>query len=63
MDDYLAGLERAIKKMPATRETKERFVIPSVKVFYEGKTTVLENYTVDHQRPLRHWIDTQKVLG
>ena len=27
------------------------------------ETTVLENYTVDHQRPLRHWIDTQKVLG
>ena len=44
MDDYLAGLDRAIKKMPATRETKERFVIPSVKVFYEGKTTVLENF-------------------
>ena len=44
MDDYLAGLDRAIKKMPATRETKERFVIPPVKVFYEGKTTVLENF-------------------
>ncbi|MFZ3149398.1 MAG: translation initiation factor IF-2 subunit beta [Methanothrix sp.] len=44
MDDYLAGLDRAIKKMPATRESKERFVIPSVKVFYEGKTTVLENF-------------------
>ena len=44
MDDYLAGLDRAMKKMPATRESKERFVIPSVKVFYEGKTTVLENF-------------------
>ena len=44
MDDYLAGLDRAMKKMPASRESKERFVIPSVKVFYEGKTTVLENF-------------------
>ncbi|HNX10314.1 MAG TPA: translation initiation factor IF-2 subunit beta, partial [Methanothrix sp.] len=44
MDDYLAGLDRAMKKMPATRESKERFVIPAVKVFYEGKTTVLENF-------------------
>jgi translation initiation factor 2 subunit 2 len=44
MDDYLAGLERAMKKMPATRDTKERFVIPQPRVFYEGKTTVLENF-------------------
>jgi len=44
MDDYLAGLDRAMKKMPANRESKERFVIPSAKVFYEGKTTVLENF-------------------
>jgi translation initiation factor 2 subunit 2 len=44
MDDYLAGLERAMKKMPATRDTKERFVIPASRVFYEGKTTVLENF-------------------
>jgi len=44
MDDYLAGLDRAMKRMPATKESKERFVIPAVKVFYEGKTTVLENF-------------------
>jgi translation initiation factor 2 subunit 2 len=44
MDDYLAGLERAMKKMPATRDTRERFVVPSPRVFYEGKTTVLENF-------------------
>jgi translation initiation factor 2 subunit 2 len=44
MDDYLAGLERAMKKMPAIRDTKERFVIPQPRVFYEGKTTVLENF-------------------
>jgi len=44
MDDYLAGLERAMKKMPATRDIKERFVVPQPRVFYEGKTTVLENF-------------------
>ena len=44
MDDYLAGLDRAMKSMPANRETKDRFIIPSPKVFYEGKTTVLENF-------------------
>jgi translation initiation factor 2 subunit 2 len=44
MDDYIAGLERAMKKMPATKDSKERFVIPQPRVFYEGKTTVLENF-------------------
>jgi translation initiation factor 2 subunit 2 len=46
MDDYLAGLDRAIKKMPATQGSKDRFVLPSAKVFSEGKTTVLENFGV-----------------
>ncbi len=45
MDDYIAGLERAMKKMPATKDTKERFVVPTPRVFYEGKTTVLENFS------------------
>lgn len=44
MDDYLAGLERAMKKMPDIKGPKERFVMPTPKVFYEGKTTVLENF-------------------
>lgn len=44
MDDYLAGLDRAMKKMPDTKGPKERFVMPVPKVFYEGKTTVLENF-------------------
>lgn len=44
MDDYMSGLERAMKTMPATKATKERFVIPSPKIFYEGKVTVLENF-------------------
>lgn len=44
MDDYISGLERAMKSMPATQGTKGRFVLPTPKVFYEGKTTVLENF-------------------
>jgi translation initiation factor 2 subunit 2 len=30
--------------MPATKGTKERFQIPVPKIFYEGKTTVLDNF-------------------
>jgi len=30
--------------MPENRDNKDRFVIPSPRVFYEGKTTVLENF-------------------
>jgi translation initiation factor 2 subunit 2 len=44
LDDYLYGLDRAMKKMPDTKGPKERFVMPTPKVFYEGKTTVLENF-------------------
>ncbi|MHC1631200.1 MAG: translation initiation factor IF-2 subunit beta [Methanotrichaceae archaeon] len=44
MENYMKGLERAMKKMPATKGTEDRFVIPSPKIFYEGKTTVLENF-------------------
>jgi translation initiation factor 2 subunit 2 len=44
LDDYLAGLDRAMKKMPDTIGPKERFVMPVPKVYYEGKTTVLENF-------------------
>lgn len=34
-----------MKKMPDTKGPKERFVMPVPKVYYEGKTTVLENFT------------------
>jgi translation initiation factor 2 subunit 2 len=44
LDDYLAGLDRAMKKLPDTKGPKERFVMPLPKVYYEGKTTVLENF-------------------
>lgn len=45
LEDYMEGLDRALKRMPATRNAKERFVIPVPKVFYEGKTTVLDNFS------------------
>ena len=40
----MEGLERAMKNMPATKGTEDRFVIPLPKMFYEGKATVLENF-------------------
>jgi translation initiation factor 2 subunit 2 len=45
MEDYMKGLERAMSRLPASRGTEDRFVIPPPKIFYEGKTTVLENFT------------------
>jgi translation initiation factor 2 subunit 2 len=44
MDEYLLGLNRAMRRMPENRDSKDRFVIPSPRIFYEGKTTVLENF-------------------
>jgi hypothetical protein len=44
MDDYLSGLDRAMKRMPDSKGPKERFVMPTPRVFYEGKATVLENF-------------------
>lgn len=44
MEDYLEGLERAMRSMPAAKGTKERFQIPAPRIFYEGKTTVLDNF-------------------
>ncbi len=44
MDEYLLGLNRAMRRMPKNQDSKDRFVIPSPRIFYEGKTTVLENF-------------------
>jgi translation initiation factor 2 subunit 2 len=44
MEDYMKGLERAMSRLPASKGTEDRFVIPPPKIFYEGKTTVLENF-------------------
>lgn len=40
----MKGLERAMGRLPASKGTEDRFVIPPPKIFYEGKTTVLENF-------------------
>ncbi len=41
----MKGLERAMGRLPASKGTEDRFVIPAPKIFYEGKTTVLDNFT------------------
>ncbi|MGP8330446.1 MAG: translation initiation factor IF-2 subunit beta [Methanosarcinaceae archaeon] len=45
MDDYEALLNRAIKNLPDMETTDVRFVIPEPKIFIEGKTTVLDNFS------------------
>ena len=42
-DDYSALLKRARAKVPAQVGTGERFVMPTVEVLQEGKTTVVRN--------------------
>lgn len=46
MNDYLADLERALKKLPEIKGSGERFVVPEPKLLTEGKTTVLENFAI-----------------
>ena len=45
MDDYEALLDRAIENLPDMETTDARFVIPEPKIFIEGKTTVLDNFS------------------
>ncbi len=45
MDDYEALLNRAIKNLPDMETTDVRFVIPEPRIFIEGKTTVLDNFS------------------
>lgn len=42
-DDYSALLKRARAKVPETVGTGERFVMPTVELLQEGKTTVVRN--------------------
>jgi translation initiation factor 2 subunit 2 len=37
-------LERALKRLPSTKTDDSRFIIPEVKVFIEGKTTIFDNF-------------------
>lgn len=43
-DDYLALLEKAKNELPDTIEKHERFNVPEVDVFQEGKQTVIRNF-------------------
>jgi translation initiation factor 2 subunit 2 len=45
-DDYLASLDRALSRMPEKTASSARFTIPEARVLPEGKTTVLENFSV-----------------
>jgi translation initiation factor 2 beta subunit (eIF-2beta)/eIF-5 len=44
MEDYEALLKRAKEKLPKSISKGERFSIPPVNVFLEGKTTVFRNF-------------------
>jgi translation initiation factor aIF-2, beta subunit, putative len=37
-------LERALKRLPSTKTHDARFILPEVKAFIEGKTTIFENF-------------------
>lgn len=44
MEGYDALLTRAISKTPSFESSGERFVVPKLKTFIEGRTTVWENF-------------------
>lgn len=44
-NSYEEYLSRGIKKLPSIKGDDARFVIPIPKVFTEGRTTVLDNFT------------------
>ncbi|MHC1610067.1 MAG: translation initiation factor IF-2 subunit beta [Candidatus Methanospirareceae archaeon] len=46
MEEYVNLLDRALRQMPSTKASDSRFVIPTLKVFIEGKTTIFENFDV-----------------
>ncbi|MCQ2056531.1 MAG: translation initiation factor IF-2 subunit beta [archaeon] len=43
-EDYYSLLDRAREKLPEIVESHERFVIPELDVFQEGKITVIRNF-------------------
>jgi len=45
MDSYEKLLNRAIEQLPEEKTTDERFIVPEAKIFSEGKTTVLDNFS------------------
>ncbi len=44
MEEYLNLLDRALGQLPSIKTNDSRFVIPSLKVFIEGKTTIFDNF-------------------
>ena len=48
-DTYEKLLEEAYSHITERSDSGERFNIPAVKVYYEGKTTVLENFNEIYQ--------------
>ena len=46
MEEYVNQLDRALKQIPSTKTSDSRFVIPALKVFIEGKTTIFDNFDV-----------------
>jgi translation initiation factor 2 subunit 2 len=46
MEEYLNQLDRALKQIPSTKTSDSRFVVPALKVFIEGKTTIFDNFDV-----------------
>lgn len=58
--DYKALLHRAREKIPDKMSSGERFKIPDVDIFYEGKTTIVRNFQ-DILETLNR--DPQHLLG
>lgn len=58
-EDYFALLDRAKEQLPEVAESHERFVIPELEIFQEGKITVIRNF-IDVTDTLRR--DPQHVL-
>ncbi|NMX20971.1 translation initiation factor IF-2 subunit beta [ANME-1 cluster archaeon GoMg4] len=46
MEEYVNLLDRALQQIPSTTTSDSRFVIPALKVFIEGKTTIFDNFDV-----------------
>ncbi|MDY6966881.1 MAG: translation initiation factor IF-2 subunit beta, partial [Halobacteriota archaeon] len=44
MEEYEEFLDRALEQMPDIMINDSRFNIPVPKIFYEGRTSVLENF-------------------
>jgi len=55
MDEYVKLLDRALKQLPRIKATDSRFVIPPLKVFVEGKTTIFDNFD-----SICHYINREK---